>query len=309
MNIALLIGNDINNINYNNNSITWDSLLKEINKICENNVRISKEKPFPLIYEEMYLKCIKNNGIKESKLKSDIAEIVKKIKPNEIHKKLINLEIENYITTNYDYALEKVLKPKDIDKIKNYGSETKYNIFRHTVIENIENEKKRSIEKKKFWHIHGECNVPNSITLGFEFYGGQIQHFRNYIVNGTKYKNKEIDNNPLHKRIKNNKNNIKKQSWIDLMYVDEIHILGLGLGFEEIDLWWLLTDRARFLNEKNKNIKKNKIIYYSPRKYKDKNKEKEEIMQAYDIEIVYIEEKNKLKYYENIIEKIENVLK
>lgn len=292
MNRTILIGNDINNIN---NSTSWEILLDRIIKICGNNITISEDKPFPILYEEIYLKGVKTESIDEYYLKSEIAKIVDEIEPNEIHKELVELNIGNYITTNYDYVLEKVLlNGKPTNKIRNAGiiKETKYSVFRHNVIDN-----------NKFWHIHGENNVPKSITLGFEHYGGQLQQFRNYTVTGTKYKNKEIDSKSLHRRIK--ENSLNGQSWIDLMFLDEIHILGLGLGFEETDLWWLLTNRVRFQNEKKGNVK-NKIIYYSPLKYKTESKE--DIMEAYDIEIKYIDRKDKLDYYKEAIKRIKNGL-
>ena len=287
---TLLVGNDINNIS---NSTSWENLLDRIIKICGNNITISKDKPFPILYEEIYLKGIKTKNINEYELKSEIAKIVGDIEPNEIHHKLIELPIENYITTNYDYALEKVLlKDKPTHTIRNTGiiKETKYSVFRHN-----------SIDNNTFWHVHGENNIPNSITLGFEHYGGQLQQFRNYTVTGTKYKNKNIRSKSLHRRIK--ENDLNNQSWIDLMFLDEIHILGLGLGFEETDLWWLLTNRVRFQNEKKGN-KKNRIIYYSPLKYKSTSKD--DIMKAYDIDIIYIDKKNTLDYYNEAIRRIKN---
>ncbi|MGM0408598.1 MAG: SIR2 family protein [Bacteroidota bacterium] len=292
MNKTILIGNDINNIN---NSTSWDNLLNRIIKTCGNNNSISKNKPFPILYEEIFLKGIMTNNIEEYYLKTEIAKIIDNIEPNEIHKELIELNVTNYITTNYDYVLEKVLiGDKPTQEINNNGiiKETKYSVFRHN-----------NIGQKKFWHIHGETNVPNSITLGFEHYGGQLQQFRNYTVTGTNYKNKKINSKSLHRRIK--ENNLNGQSWIDLMFLDEIHILGLGLGFEETDIWWLLTNRVRFQNEKKGN-RKNRIIYYSPLKFRSQSKE--EIMKAYDIKLNYIDEQDRLSYYKNAINIIKNGL-
>lgn len=99
MNRVLLIGNAINNIN---NSTSWENLLKRIVKVSGNNINVSKEKPFPLLYEEIYLKALKSSNIDEDELKSKIAEIISEIEPNEIHDELLALNIRDYITTNYD---------------------------------------------------------------------------------------------------------------------------------------------------------------------------------------------------------------
>jgi hypothetical protein len=34
-------------------------------------------------------------------------------------------------------------------------------------------------------------------------------------------------------------------SWLDVFFRDDIHIVGLGLDYTEIDLWWALTYKAR----------------------------------------------------------------
>ena len=291
MNKVLLIGNDINNIS---NSTSWEQLLKKIVNLSGNNVTVSIEKPFPLLYEEIYLKALKSNNIEEDVLKSQIAEIIGEIQPNEIHDELLNLDIENYITTNYDYVLQKnLLGDRPITDLKNNGliKETKYSVFRHN-----------SIENKNFWHIHGEINVPRSITLGFEHYGGQLQQFRNYTVSGTNYKSKNKNKLSLHQRLKENL--VNDDSWIDFFFKDEIHIIGLKLGYVETDLWWLLTNRARFIYEKSSQHI-SRIIYYCPTDYKDEHKTA--IMEANDIIVKFIPLKGK-KFYKEVIKMINNGL-
>lgn len=63
---------------------------------------------------------------------------------------------------------------------------------------------------------------------------------------------------------KENQKENKKISWIDIFLNDNIYILGLGLDFGEIDLWWLLSYRNRLILD-NK-IQKNKVIYIKNKK-------------------------------------------
>lgn len=290
MSKVIFFGNDINNIN--NSTTSWKDLLNRIIKVYGNKIEISSEKPFPLLYEEIYLKALKSQNIKETELKLKIAQIIGEIKPNEIHEELLQLDCENYITTNYDYVLQKVLLGnKSTSELQNKGliKETKYSVFRHN-----------TLEDKKFWHAHGEINHPNSIALGFEHYGGQLQQFRNYTVSGTNYTNNKKNRKSLHRRLI--ENDLYNDSWIDLIFKEEIHILGLKLGYEETDLWWLLTNRARFQNEKKHNIK-NRIKYYSPMKYRSHNKES--IMNANDIETCYINEEG-INFYKEVVKQIKN---
>jgi len=292
--MVLFVGNDINNIQSNSNN-SWEKLLKRIIEKYGKKVEVDKSKPFPLIYEELYLKLLKTGKLEnELTLKEEIAKALSTIKPNEIHRMLLELDCNNYVTTNYDYTLQQaVLNGKTTKKLKNEGLvyEKKFSVFRHHVINN-----------KKFWHIHGEINSPQSINLGFEHYGGQLQHLRDYVVSGVKYKTRENPIAPLYQRLK--ENDVKNISWVDLFYTDEIHIVGLGLGFEETDLWWLITNRARLKYEKKLDaLKNNKIIYYCPLLYK--NYHKKQIMDANGIKTIYINKINTEFYFE-VINRIKN---
>lgn len=292
MNKVLLIGNDINNIN---NSTSWEELLRQIIKISGSNIELSSKKPFPLLYEEIYLKVLKSKGISEHELKSRIAKIISAIKPNEIHDELLNLNIKDYITTNYDYTLQKrLLGKKSTKTLKNKGiiRETKYSVYRHNEVNN-----------KRFWHIHGEINTPKSITLGFEHYGGQLQQFRNYTVSGTNYNRKKISKLSLHQKLKQNIIT-PNSSWIDFFFKNEVHILGLNLDYIETDLWWLLTNRARFQLEKP-NLSNNRIIYYCPEMYRDEHKTS--IMKVNNIEVKFIS-LVKERFYKEVIRIINNGL-
>ncbi len=289
---TLLIGNGINNI-YENNPNSWENILKKIAEISKQNIDTTKRKPFPLLYEEIYIKALKHKGISEGELKSFVAYLIDKIEPNEIHELILGLDNKNILTTNYDYSLEKIfLKDDKIASVKNEGiiKETKYSIFRHNISSN-----------RKFWHIHGVINIPNTITLGFEHYGGQLQQIRNYVVTGTNYASKEVNEDSLHKRLKGNKI-IDESSWIDFVFKDEVHIIGLSLDYQETDLWYLLTNRARFQLE-NPNVFKNRIIYYCPTKYSDKYKE--QLLRANNIEVKYIDE-IKYRFYREVIRMVRN---
>lgn len=289
MNKVLLIGNDINNIH---NSTNWEELLRCISDYCGNSINITSEKPFPLLYEEICLKGLRSGNITEVELKLKIAEIINKIEPNEIHDELLSLDVNDSITTNYDYGLQKsIIGNQSIDILKNKGAirETKYSLYRHN-----------QIKDKRFWHIHGEVNVPMSITLGFEHYGGQLQQLRNYTVSGTNYKSTKTNNKSFHHRLKDN--SVINESWIDLFFQEEVHILGLELGYFETDLWWLLTNRARYQYE-NRKMFKNRIIYYCPKSFEKIHKTA--IMEANNIEVQFIDLQGK-DFYKEVVKRIKS---
>ena len=80
--------------------------------------------------------------------------------------------------------------------------------------------------------------APQSILLG-------MNEYCKYVV--------EIDN-----YLQENKPN--KKSWVNLLTETNVHIVGLGLAFEEIDLWYLLTRRMRRI-KRGEEIN-NKIYFY-----------------------------------------------
>ena len=283
---VLLIGNGINNLT---NKESWSRLLKSMTTLCKVNkeVEINDHKPFPLIYEEIFLK---SKNTVEITLKRHIAKEVNRINENEIHKLIKSKKYRNIITTNYEYILQNTQNAIVDTASHNEGvvKEIKYSIFRNN-----------KINDTTIWHIHGECNVPNSITLGYEHYGGQLQKIRDYVVSGTHYKNKKYQN-PLSSKLKSNK--VLYESWLDLFFKKDIHIIGLAMDFVEIDLWWLLTYRARFIKTRKTEIKNN-IYYYIPDKYVESSKHKLDLLKAINVHVVTKHEIGH-DYYRNIINDI-----
>ena len=147
------------------------------------------------------------------------------------------------------------------------------------------------------WHIHGELNRPNSILLGYEQYSGQLQQMRNYIALGTgdAYK-KQFP--PLIKQLKKGK--VDNNSWLDIFFTKDIHIIGLSLDFIELDLWWLLTFRARRVLEKRFSIT-NKIVYYYPQSLEKKIQNKLEILRANEVKTEAYGNAHNIEYYQDVL--------
>jgi hypothetical protein len=176
---------------------------------------------------------------------------------------------------------------------KNEGlvNESLYSVFRKYLVNGI-----------TFWHPHGDCHNPSSINLGYEHYGGQLQKMRNYVTAIPDYKTKKIAQEPLFQRLKNKSGLKQIQSWIDLFFTMDIHIIGLTLDFVETDLWWLITYRARQQKYKHDYPLNNKIYYYIPKAYMVESKMfKIKLLEASGIKIVSIDLKHGMEYYEKIV--------
>ncbi len=293
MKSALLIGNDINNIS---SGYEWSELLKElIQYVGAQNKIQNLDEQFPLFYEEICTFALSNNTVTETEIKKFISDKVQKIDPNPIHKKLTRLDVSEILTTNYEFTLERSISNKSKIDFKNEGivAENRYSVFRNHKVNN-----------KRFWHIQGDAHNSNTITLGYEHYSGYLQSMRNYVVSGTRGSYKKIKLGPLTKRLINNPNE-EIISWIDLVFNHDIHIVGLGLDFVEIHLWWLLTFRAR-AKYKKKILHSNKIYYYYPLQRESIDKTKLRLLKANDIELVSCDrkEKDKNKYYEKVVQEL-----
>ena len=98
------------------------------------------------------------------------------------------------------------------------------------------------------------------------------------------------------------------QSWVDLFFTNDLHIFGLSLDFVEIDLWWLLTYRARNKFYKKNTFIKNQIYYYIPKKYVKDSADKIQLLAANDVKVKIVDDENKIKYYKAVVKSIKDKL-
>jgi hypothetical protein len=283
-NNALLLGNGINNLMPD---FRWDLLLRKL----DGKINLD-EKPYTLAFEEIVLKKLagtnNNKSYKEilKGIKDTIAEHCSKIEPDGYHKKIRSLNISTFLTTNYDYAIEKTIDENfDIAKVKRTTKDFKYSLNRYHIVNN-----------KKVWHIHGEIDngykrdninqyASASIMIGHEHYGDYYRRIHQYLrpfSTDEKTKDKYI-NNP---------------NWVKLFFTHNLHIVGLSLDSSEFHLWWILAYRAR-LKENYRNIENN--IFYHCASYdmlSAKQKAKIDLLESFGVKIKdkKIEETSDKKY-------------
>ena len=135
----------------------------------------------------------------------------------------------------------------------------------------------------KLWKIHGDALRKSkkyddatgaSMILGFDQYCGQLSKLWAYLKGGyksddiiEKSKDTEIDvakcNTPMEDKIKNNQ--FDGISWAELFFNSNVYIAGFGMDYAEIDLWWLINQRARMKYVKDVKNLNNKICFlYHP---------------------------------------------
>ncbi len=237
---SLLVGNGINY--FSKNTISWPELLEQLAKeVSQEQILDDIDfKPFTLVFEEINFR---NRQLKEFEIKEKVAELVSKIQGGDIHHRLIDgRQYKHIFTTNYDTSIEDAAE-SDYTRV---GRETKYSLFR-----------KNEVSEKYVWHIHGEKNVPNSIMLGHEHYAGQLQTLRTYITSDRPKSSAASPRNPVSP-FKAGKTDFESDgthhSWMDIFLRDDVHIVGLGMDYTEIDLWWVLAYK-----EKLRKVGKHKV--------------------------------------------------
>ncbi len=293
---VLLLGNGINRID---NSYSWEQLMTELLDYCGLRESISvKGKPFPLLYEEIYLRWHEKSPLehKEMDLKKKMRSLLKKITFNDLHRRVMSLPVSDILTTNYDYNLESTLpgglaQAPHIEPVK--GS--KFSLLR-----------RRQAEDKVIWHIHGESSAPGSILLGYEQYAGYLQNIRNYVVEGVTYREngEELHFPPLTKRLR--AGSTEPLTWVDHFFMSDMVILALTMDFVEMHLWWILDFRARLMTNPNYNIS-NQIVYLYPSADQNWIKSRIDLLCACDVQCIQapIEHFNWKNMYNHVLTFIE----
>lgn len=297
---TILFGNGINRLLTSN--ISWEELL---NRIKGANKFKDDKLPNTMIYERIVLQRLsKYDDILQDEfdVKKEIAELLESISANEVYIDLYNLNIQHYITTNYDYGFISSLLslPEILTPINEYSTEDVYSIRR---LKTIKNGKQ---VKKNFWQIHGEINKPATIMLGLDHYCGSIGKIDNYIK-GT-YRYVQDGKDKIEKSIdeKFKTNDFNNSSWIELFFTSNIHILGFTFDFSEVDLWWVINKRSRMMKGKLLKSKiRNEIHFYCD----TIDSQKQSMLESMNIKVHVIKLPNVpnpyLKHYKSLLPLIE----
>ena len=167
---VVFFGNGLNRIS--DGDVGWSTLLKK----CVSNQNYRDIVPYTLQYENGILAQLskkRESEIKkcESKIKETIAKRVSGCNTNEVYEKLVDLCVEDYVTTNYDHAFDKALLKSGYNLCESRSFEKRYSIYRCRIYQ------KNGGVQKRVWAIHGDCEKPRTLILGHEQYGGQPFRF------------------------------------------------------------------------------------------------------------------------------------
>jgi hypothetical protein len=80
-----------------------------------------------------------------------------------------------------------------------------------------------------------------------------------------------------------NKNEWDGLSWVELFFMNHVHIVGFSMDYSEIDLWWILNKRARIMKAPEKGLSlNNEVTYYTT----EIDSPKRHLLEAMNVEVV-----------------------
>ena len=289
---SILYGNGINRLTEGMPS--WDQLIKDV-----SDVTLDKNIPNPLKYEALLMKkpyrgrdrlLISNDGSKviatndgkpivakgeltERTLKEGIAKRLKSFGTNDIYDSIAKLPVNHFITTNYDNSLFDSLGEGALDK--RFREEQIYSIRRNYLIKTVDG------ATKHYWPRHGNIDSPASIMLGFDHYCGSLAKIETYVKGGYDLHGSRLES--MYKRLTQGIDDVI--SWVDLFFISNDHIIGLNLGYEETDLWWVFNKRRR-IKQAEPNLIRN-IIYYYPVEHM--KADVQQLLTSFDVSVIKLD--------------------
>ncbi|MCK9738067.1 SIR2 family protein [Pseudomonas syringae] len=234
---CLLLGNGINRAALQKD---WKQILHELARQFKAEDLLHHEKPLSMFIEEL---SARSEGLfrdSEHTIKTAFAGLLEQISPIEPHERICGL-FKVILTTNYDFTVEEALAGP-LHQPAFLAPESRYSLFRRHQAAGVD-----------VWHIHGDVARPTSMVLGFDHYAGTLQKIRNYVTAGIDVKKVSYKvSSPVKNGILDFTRDRAVYSWVDYFLRDHIHIVGLGMDFTEIDLWWLLLHKRRRIHQTGK---------------------------------------------------------
>lgn len=262
-----LFSNNHQKIKLDNNTLKYEAYLL---RDQENDEKYKKIIVAGLVKPEMGYK--KKSGVK---------------KVNDFSRLLLEHHVKNILTTNYDTRLESIMSDdngfierRQSNEEKNQ-TETIYSIRRKKV---FENEEGKAIN---IWKIHGDVDSIKSVMLGYDQYCGAVAKMNEYIKG--QYRSSSGINCLVHMKDKITNSSYSDISWLDLFFGTNVYIAGLGMDFAEIDLWWLLNKRARFMKDKTISVTNNIFYLYSKYDETSNFEKKKSLLEIFGVKLIKME--------------------
>lgn len=294
----LFIGNGLNRVSAD---MSWAAVLRELvprraagapdtvsAALPARFVDSLAAKPFTLAFEELCFLTAEHGladdgapvGDLEATLKRRVAENIGSLPHNDLHVQAMATVADaaarapqHIITTNYDYNLELGGQAASgLDFGASDTDETKYSLRR----------RRRATAsgggEVNVWHIHGEVDAPRTLMLSHDHYVRYINRMRRHVPAEP---GDEGDNGPGASGSR--QRDEPPLTWVSLFLTGNVHVVGFGFDYTEIELWWLLSLKRR---EALQGKRVGSTTYYpAVAPDSDYTKAREQILASYGVQI------------------------
>ncbi|QFU24730.1 hypothetical protein FM038_023075 [Shewanella eurypsychrophilus] len=235
---ALVIGNGINRYNSTradgNNS--WDKMLLKLWEIHSKSAS-QLSAPEGISLTEFYDALDLTKSSDEINLQKEFCGLMSNWTPKEHHVGISTwAQSKNVpiLTTNFEETLSSSFT-KDITHFNSKSFTDFYpweSYFSNHQVRDPAGE-------FAIWHINGMQRYNRSIRLGLSHYMGSVERARRLIHKGNEsrlFSGKNVDEWSGY------------QSWLHVVFNNDLIFIGLGLDTTEVFLRWLLIERAKYFN-------------------------------------------------------------
>lgn len=255
---VLFAGNGFNSLD--RNYVSWTELIKLLFKkfgVYDTYIRLFVDKVSPYMQYELLAQAIvdkkgKFDEADDKKIREEIASITSRsLEWNTVHKAAVNT-YDQIITLNYDSCFEAAMT----DGCRN----------------------------KKVWHAHGlvtEDGNVDSLCMWFQTYIQNVAEIKIHLAQAIEEMIPELE-------AKDNYSGEIKD-WFQLFFTSDVDIIGTELSYSELDVWWVLTNRARLIREGKLRKDFNHIRYFMLKPYKNEKMSEEKISKIALLKSLYIE--------------------
>ncbi|MFT4714056.1 MAG: hypothetical protein ACI8W1_002556 [Candidatus Azotimanducaceae bacterium] len=236
--IALVIGNGVNQYDSAKQTNSWKNLLIKLSKqhLPSKNLSVPEGVALTEFYDVLELRSEKSDI--EASLQKQFCDLMDSWKCYEHHKRIVSWAKKNnapILTTNFESTLSDA-GDCTLRKTRKGGFTDYYPWESYYSNQNI-TEPSREFA---IWHVNGMQHYRRSIRLGLTHYMGSVARARGWLHKGNE------------QRLFSGKNVTGwdgADSWLHIIFNAPLLIFGLGLEENEVFFRWLLIERARYFKK------------------------------------------------------------
>ena len=247
-NFALVIGNGVNRFPSNNGGNSWDEMLVKLweKHVGVKNPPINDGISLTEFYDVLELKSADHKG----SLQKEFCLLINDWQCQRHHKNIAMWAKSNntpILTTNFETTLSSPItnnvKHLNFKKFGDYYPWSSY--YSDVTVSDPSGE-------FAVWHINGIQKYTRSIRLGLSHYIAASAKARKLIHDekeGALFLGKNVSNWKGY------------QTWLHIIFNNDLIIFGLGLHSTEVFIRWLLIERAKYFKKYREKAKNSYYVY------------------------------------------------